>query len=136
MEISHLIYVVFVIAILLFIGAFTVLVKRIALLKEQNEQQQKQLTSLEEQLLANQQELQEVRVGSIGMGDKIKGLVSAVKQTVSQQEQLANQDPQSRLYQQAAKLVASGYSVEDLMRECDMPKAEAELIYNLHKQSS
>ena len=136
MEISHFIYVVFVVAILLFIGAFAVLVKRIALLKEQNEQQQKQLTSLEEQLLANQQELQEVRVGSIGMGDKIKALVSAVKQTVSQQEQLASQDPQSRLYQQAAKLVASGYSVEDLMHECDMPKAEAELIYNLHKQSS
>ena len=63
MEISHFIYVVFVVAILLFIGAFTVLVKRIALLKEQNEQQQKQLMSLEEQLLANQQELQEVRVG-------------------------------------------------------------------------
>ena len=77
MEISHFIYVVFVVAILLFIGAFTVLVKRIALLKEQNEQQQKQLMSLEEQLLANQQELQEVRVGSIGMGEKIKALVSA-----------------------------------------------------------
>ncbi|QHJ13622.1 hypothetical protein FX988_03888 [Paraglaciecola mesophila] len=136
MEISHLIYLAFVIAILLFIGAFSVLVKRIARLTEQNVQQQKQLATLEEQLLANQQELQEVRVGSIGMGDKIKALVSAVKQTVSQQEQLASQDPQSRLYQQAAKLVASGYSVEDLMRECDMPKAEAELIYNLHKQSS
>ena len=134
MEISHLIYVVIVVAILLFIGAFAVLAKRIALLQRQNERQQESLSELQEQLLANQQALQEVRVGSIGMGDKIKALVATVRQTASQQEQLASQDPQSRLYQQAAKLVASGYSVEDLMLECDMPKAEAELIYNLHKR--
>jgi flagellar biogenesis protein FliO len=123
-----------VIAILLFIGAFTVLAKRIALLQSKHKKMQARLSVLEEQLLANQQELQEVRIGSIGMGDKIKALVTSVKQTASQQEQLASQDPQSRLYQQAAKMVASGYSVEDLMHECDMPKAEAELIYNLHKQ--
>jgi hypothetical protein len=133
-EISHLIYVVIVLAILLFIGAFAVLAKRIALLQRQNDRQQESLSELQEHLLANQQELQEVRVGSIGMGDKIKALVATVRQTASQQEQLASQDPQSRLYQQAAKVVASGYSVEDLMHECDMPKAEAELIYNLHKR--
>ena len=133
MEINHLIYLVIIIAILLFIGVCTVLAKRIAGLQEKCEQQQMRLAALQEQLLVNQQELQEVRVGSIGMGDKIKALVTTVKQTAVQQEQLANQDPQSRLYQQAAKLVASGYSVEELMHECDMPKAEAELIYNLHK---
>jgi len=132
-EISHLIYLVIVIAIVLFIGVCSVLAKRISLLRAECQQQQAQLSVLQEQLLANQQELQEVRVGSIGMGDKIKALVTMVKQTATQQEQLANQDPQSRLYQQAAKLVAGGYSVEELMRECDMPKAEAELIYNLHK---
>ena len=48
MEISHLIYVVIVLAILLFIGAFAVLAKRIALLQRQNDRQQESLSELQE----------------------------------------------------------------------------------------
>jgi hypothetical protein len=108
--------------------------RRVIHLVEQLAQVQAQQAGLHQQILINQQEIHEVRSGAMGVGDKVKGLVKLIKQTEAKQELLATQDPQSRLYNQAAKLVASGSSIEDVMRECDMPKAEAELVFNLHKQ--
>lgn len=43
-------------------------------------------------------------------------------------QQLSEQDPGAKLYQRAAKLVASGASIEEIMQECDLPRAEAELL--------
>ncbi|MFQ3220518.1 MAG: hypothetical protein ACI8R9_002126 [Paraglaciecola sp.] len=108
--------------------------QRLTGLVRQIAQVQIQQDGLQQQLLVSQQEIHEVRSGSIGVGDKVKALMRLIKQTEAKQEMLATQDPQSRLYNQAAKLVASGCSIEDVMRECDMPKAEAELVFNLHKQ--
>jgi hypothetical protein len=108
--------------------------RRLTALVQQIAQVQIQQDGLQQQLLVNQQEIHEVRSGSIGVGEKVKALMRLIKQTEAKQELLATQDPQSRLYNQAAKLVASGCSIEDVMRECDMPKAEAELVFNLHKQ--
>ncbi|WP_114981601.1 DUF2802 domain-containing protein [Idiomarina sp. 017G] len=51
-------------------------------------------------------------------------------------QEVAEQDPSSKLYQRAAKLVASGASVEELMQECDLPQAEAELLTSLHKKGA
>jgi hypothetical protein len=128
--------------ILLFLGLLLLglaslcflLYRRLTRLAQQLAQVQVQQDGLQQQLLISQQEIHEVRSGSIGVGNKVKGLISLIKQTEAKQELLATQDPQSRLYNQAAKLVASGSSIEDVMRECDMPKAEAELVFNLHKQ--
>lgn len=47
-------------------------------------------------------------------------------------QQLAEQDPAAKLYQRAAKLIASGASVEEIMQECDLPRAEAELMMSMH----
>ncbi|WP_244213114.1 DUF2802 domain-containing protein [Idiomarina ramblicola] len=51
-------------------------------------------------------------------------------------QEVSEQDPGSKLYQRAAKLVASGASVEELMQECDLPQAEAELLISLHKKGA
>ncbi|BDX07713.1 DUF2802 domain-containing protein [Planctobacterium marinum] len=65
--------------------------------------------------------------------------VNALKQQLQQIEikvqGLESQDPTSRLYTKASKLVASGASVEEIMQECDLPRAEAELVMSLHAKS-
>jgi|GEM_PF-140487 len=48
-------------------------------------------------------------------------------------QQLAEQDPGAKLYQRAAKLIADGATVEDIMQECDLPRAEAELLVAMRK---
>lgn len=51
-------------------------------------------------------------------------------------QDVADQDPGQKLYQQAAKLVSRGASIEELMQECDLPQAEAELLMSLHKKGA
>lgn len=76
----------------------------------------------------------EIHSGSVGMGKKIQQLESMVKQTQENQLNLVAQAPENRLYTRAAKMVTLGASIEELMSECELPRAEAELLLNLHKK--
>jgi hypothetical protein len=72
--------------------------------------------------------------GSIGMGKKIQQLDAVVKKTQENQLNLVAQAPENRLYTRAVKMVELGASIEELMVECELPRAEAELLLNLHKK--
>jgi len=76
----------------------------------------------------------EIHSGTVGMGKKIQQLESMVKQTQENQLNLVAQAPENRLYTRAAKMVTLGASIEELMSECELPRAEAELLLNLHKK--
>jgi hypothetical protein len=43
-------------------------------------------------------------------------------------------DPESKLYNRAMKMVQLGAGLEEIMLECELPRAEAELLLNLHRQ--
>ena len=51
-----------------------------------------------------------------------------------QQQDIIKQGGDNKLYQRASKMVALGADVSELMSECDMPKAEAELFVSLQKK--
>ncbi|WP_159084169.1 DUF2802 domain-containing protein [Saccharobesus litoralis] len=76
--------------------------------------------------------IDEVRTGAIGMGKTIQQIKASVQvelQNMSdKQAELAMHDPDSKLYNRAAKMVAKGASVEEIMMECEIPRAEAELV--------
>lgn len=82
------------------------------------------------------EEIHEIRSGNYGVINRVKELVQQVDELQTAQQVLAEnfveQDPQSRFYSKGAKLISQGASLEDVMRECDMPAAEAELLFNLH----
>lgn len=42
------------------------------------------------------------------------------------------QDPDSRMYNRAVKMVKSGASIQDIMEECELPEAEAKLLISIH----
>lgn len=96
------------------------------------------------QLEANQiikgqsEELHEIRSGTYAMLARVKELelqLESFQQTLqSAQQALVEQDPQSRFYSKGVKLISQGASLEDVMRECEMPAAEAELLFNLHNK--
>jgi cell division protein FtsL len=54
----------------------------------------------------------------------------------NQIRELKLQDPSLRLYQRAAELVKQGASMQEVMEACDIPRAEAEMLFMVHKQSS
>ena len=51
----------------------------------------------------------------------------------NQLRELKLQDPSLRLYQKAAELVKQGATIEDVMEACDIPRAEAEMLFMVHK---
>ena len=78
------------------------------------------------------EEIHEIRSGNYGVMTRVKELVQQVDKLQLDQQNLVEQDTQSRFYSKGAKLINQGASLEDVMRECDMPAAEAELLFNLN----
>lgn len=77
-------------------------------------------------------ELQELRSGTIGVGRRVIELEKRQHQQAERIEESSQQDPQAKLYTRAMKMVALGAGVDELIRECELPKAEAELLIRLH----
>lgn len=76
------------------------------------------------------------------LSDKYSGLLAShqkLLKTLKDQEsairEVAEQDPASKFYQRAAKLVRQGASLEEVMEACELPRAEAELVFSLYRAS-
>jgi len=91
--------------------------------------QQEQLESLRKQMM-------ELHTGAIGMGQRLQSTEGAMQQIHDRQQELTLQDPDRRLYSRAAKMVELGAGLDELMRECELPQAEAELLISLRKGRS
>ena len=82
----------------------------------------------------NKKQFAEIHSGAVGMGKKLQQLEAVVKKTQENQVTLAASAPENRLYTRATKMVELGASIEELMIDCELPKAEAELLFNLHRK--
>ncbi|WP_085298092.1 DUF2802 domain-containing protein [Cognaticolwellia mytili] len=67
---------------------------------------------------------------------RIKVIQEQFKTQLQTIEQLLQQQPEDKLYSRAQKLVELGADVEEIMRECDIPRPEAEMLMAVHKQQS
>ncbi len=97
---------------------------------------------------AVQIELDELRGGLIGVGQRVLQLETAWQRSQQDLQMVANEieqisehqqkmqlfDPESKLYNRAMKMVQLGAGLEEIMLECELPRAEAELLLNLHRQ--
>ncbi|WP_019676458.1 DUF2802 domain-containing protein [Arsukibacterium perlucidum] len=111
---------------------------------------QQQLEKNSQQLLSAQSETEELRAGIIGVGQRVltldqrvlslenelQQLQSAYTELAEQQQALSLTDPESKIYTRAMKMVQLGADLEEIMRECELPRAEAELLFNLHQAKS
>ena len=59
------------------------------------------------------------------------------EQMISQKESLEqyqNQEPEDKLYTRALKLVELGADIDEIMKSCDIPRAEAEMLMAVHQK--
>jgi len=112
---------------LIFIG---VLLRQQRKLNQTHTQQMQQLAK---QLLISRSETKEIRMAILGLGKKIAGLESVTTEVSEKQEELQLIEPDSKLYSRAVKMVELGANVDEIVRECELPQAEAELLVSLHK---
>jgi uncharacterized protein YigA (DUF484 family) len=94
----------------------------------------KRLADVEQQTNDNDEANYEVRTGAIGLGEKVKEISASIDRLDMKFLELEQQDPANKIYHRAAQLVSQGVTIEDLMQECDLPRAEAQLLYDLHKK--
>ena len=142
---SHLIlFVVPAVAILLVV--FVIWQHRLQSNRLQDFLQEQQLLSQRYQHL--QTELEELRSGMFGLGQRVKNdqqdiqqisealhaVAAEVNQLMEQTQKIEMFDPESKLYSRAMKMVQLGASLDEIIRECELPRAEAELLFNLHVQ--
>ncbi|WP_286265468.1 DUF2802 domain-containing protein [Thalassotalea atypica] len=63
--------------------------------------------------------------------------IKTVKKELSQMQtvidQVKSQEPQDKLYSRAYKLAALGAGIEEIMTECELPKAEVEMLLSVYK---
>ncbi|NMP32938.1 DUF2802 domain-containing protein [Thalassotalea sp. M1531] len=65
---------------------------------------------------------------------RIKTLQQEQASINSQLIQVQEQQPQDKFYTRANKLAEKGADVEEIMAECDLPRAEVEMLLAIHKQ--
>ncbi len=49
------------------------------------------------------------------------------------QQTIQSSEPESKIYTRAVKMINLGAGIEEVMRECELPRAEAELLLSLHQ---
>jgi ribosome-binding ATPase YchF (GTP1/OBG family) len=81
------------------------------------------------------QNLETVQV-SKQLEHRIKTIQKEYTQQKQLLEQFQNQQPQDKLYSRAFKLVELGADIEEVVRECDMPLAEAEMLISIHRNKT
>lgn len=123
--------------LMLFVGlGLGALVAALVALYLANRRMARQLQALDERQSRGLQQLKNdvntFQQGSIRMGEDLVALREQFKRMEDKQLRIEQHDPQSLPYNQAARLVSLGASVEDLTQSCGLSKAEAELVAKLH----
>ncbi|MDX1392433.1 MAG: DUF2802 domain-containing protein [Rheinheimera sp.] len=114
-------------------------------LSAQVAQLEKRLEYSAQQQEQSQHEVEELRSGLIGVGQRVLQLDAtlsqlstelghAVQQLRDKQQAMELTEPESKIYSRAMKMVQLGADLDEIIRECELPRAEAELLFNLHQQ--
>ncbi|MFD2168179.1 DUF2802 domain-containing protein [Thalassotalea euphylliae] len=136
----------------IFAIAVTVVVSKIISLNRQQELVANQLSTLEllttdvqasvktlsdklEQHKSAQQDSQlENDQVSRQLEHRIKQLQSSFEHITSQIKSLQEEQPQDKLYSRAYKLAGLGADVEEIMKECELPRAEVEMLLAIYRK--
>lgn len=121
--------------------------KQIEALQQQVTSQEIQLVELQNllansqsQLESNQQQCSESQIENEQVSKQLEHRIKVAQEQFSSQlqtiEQLLHQQPEDKLYTRAQKLVELGADIAEIMRECDIPRAEAEMLLSVHRQKT
>ncbi|MCG7567621.1 DUF2802 domain-containing protein [Pseudoalteromonas sp. CnMc7-15] len=98
----------------------------------QNMDTEKQASSQTQILRA---EVSELRTALENMSNRIGQIQQRTEEVAQQQDTIREADPQARIYSRAVKMIELGAPMEEVMSECELPRAEAELLFSLHQKN-
>ncbi|OEE72627.1 DNA repair protein [Vibrio ordalii FF-167] len=103
-------------------------------LAQQIDHQRQQARSLDKELQKANRQLLEIRSVAIGLGQKVTDQQDLIQHLNERITELEHVDTDGRLYSRATKMVQLGADINELIKECELPKAEAELMMSLQKK--
>ncbi|GAB0109667.1 MULTISPECIES: DUF2802 domain-containing protein [Pseudoalteromonas] len=93
-----------------------------------------QLKDTSEQTHILRSEVSELRTGLLSIGKRVLDVEQQNQDLIQQQAAQKYDDPEAKIYSRAVKMVELGADINEVIRECELPRAEAELLFSLHKQ--
>ncbi|WP_162046810.1 DUF2802 domain-containing protein [Vibrio taketomensis] len=100
------------------------------------EQVRQQHRLLDRELQKSNKQLLEVRSVVVGLGQKVNEQEDIIRHLLERIKDLEQADGDGRLYSRATKMVQLGADINELIQECELPKAEAELMMSLQNKLS
>ncbi|WP_080552127.1 flagellar transcriptional regulator FlrD [Vibrio mimicus] len=100
----------------------------------QSETLRQQIRNLDKELQKSNKQLLEVRSVMVGLGQKVSEQQDIIRHLNERLLELENTDSDARLYTRASKMVQLGADLNELIQECELPKAEAELMMSLQNK--
>jgi D-serine deaminase-like pyridoxal phosphate-dependent protein len=94
--------------------------------------QQKQLENLKGRFQDAEQQLSVLSDSGIGVGRKVMAMDKRLQLAERRQQEIESVDPQRISYNEAMKLLSLGAEINDLVVNCGLSKAEAELMSALY----
>ena len=92
------------------------------------------------QLAAIQQQCNDSQLENEQVSKQLEHRIKVAQEQFTQQfetiDQLLHQQPEDKLYSRAQKLVELGADIAEIIRECDIPRAEAEMLLAVHRKSA
>lgn len=96
------------------------------------------LVKTQDKLTKSQQFHDEYKVENEQVSKQLEHRIKAIQEQLNTKlqtiEQVLHQQPEDKLYSRAQKLVELGADIEEIMRECDIPRPEAEMLLAVHRQ--
>jgi|GEM_PF-237499 len=96
--------------------------------------QRQHVRGIEKELQKTNKQLLEVRSVMVGLGQKVAEQQDVIQHLTERVTELEHTDSDSRLYSRASKMVQLGAGINELIEECELPKAEAELMMSLQSK--
>ena len=93
-----------------------------------------QLKDSSEQTHILRSEISEIRTGLLSIGKRVLEVEQQNQDLIQQQAAQKYDDPDAKIYSRAVKMVELGADLDEVIRECELPRAEAELLFSLHKK--
>lgn len=118
------------VAICACIIAFSVLSR----LKQVQKSHKDSESQLVKQHTINKNEIEEIRSGLLKIGKHVMELQLEAQELKQKQQDIQLADPESKIYSRAVKMIELGADIEEVIRECELPRAEAELLFTLHQK--
>lgn len=98
---------------------------------KKNQAMEKQLESASKHILAIEREIKALLSADIVFGRSVTNLKAQLSALDDKQGMLENRRSNDGGYQHALKLLEMGSSVEDIIKDCNLTSAEAELLANI-----